>query len=276
MRCRTGRRGSPRTAWRWPISSGSPRASSAGRTGARRGRRRRRCTRTWAGRRWRGADPLGGRAPVHRGGLLPLRQVPLRRAPRRDARGARARGRLPERRAAVPGPAGRADRDPVRGQPAGRHPAAARRARAAPRRDDDPGPGLHQGGVPLAPRRCSSSAGWRPSPSTGPGQGEAEYDLPIRGDWEVPGQAIVDAVAAQPEHRRRSGSASGASASAATTRRVWPAASSRSGPASRSPARTTSASCWDQLPAADPDGVHRAFLQRRRRRPGARPPCSWT
>jgi 2,6-dihydroxypseudooxynicotine hydrolase len=33
----------------------------------------------------------------------------------------------------------------------------------------------------------------------GPGQGEAEYDLPIRGDWEVPGQAIVDAVAAQPD-----------------------------------------------------------------------------
>jgi dipeptidyl aminopeptidase/acylaminoacyl peptidase len=32
----------------------------------------------------------------------------------------------------------------------------------------------------------------------GPGQGEAEYDLPIRGDWEVPGQAFVDAVAAQP------------------------------------------------------------------------------
>jgi 2,6-dihydroxypseudooxynicotine hydrolase len=32
----------------------------------------------------------------------------------------------------------------------------------------------------------------------GPGQGEAEYDLPIRGDWEVPGQAIVDAVAVQP------------------------------------------------------------------------------
>ena len=32
----------------------------------------------------------------------------------------------------------------------------------------------------------------------GPGQGEAEYDLPIRGDWEVPGRAIVDAVSAQP------------------------------------------------------------------------------
>jgi 2,6-dihydroxypseudooxynicotine hydrolase len=33
----------------------------------------------------------------------------------------------------------------------------------------------------------------------GPGQGEAEYDLPIRGDWEVPGQAIVDAVGGQPD-----------------------------------------------------------------------------
>jgi len=26
----------------------------------------------------------------------------------------------------------------------------------------------------------------------GPGQGEAEYDLPIRADWEIPGRAIVD------------------------------------------------------------------------------------
>jgi dienelactone hydrolase len=32
----------------------------------------------------------------------------------------------------------------------------------------------------------------------GPGQGEAEYDLAIRGDWEVPGAAILDAVAALP------------------------------------------------------------------------------
>lgn len=30
----------------------------------------------------------------------------------------------------------------------------------------------------------------------GPGQGEAEYDLPIQGDWEVPGAAILDAVSA--------------------------------------------------------------------------------
>ncbi len=32
----------------------------------------------------------------------------------------------------------------------------------------------------------------------GPGQGEAEYDLAIRPDWEVPGAAIIDAVAALP------------------------------------------------------------------------------
>lgn len=32
----------------------------------------------------------------------------------------------------------------------------------------------------------------------GPGQGEAEYDLAIRGDWEVPGAAIVDYLSAQP------------------------------------------------------------------------------
>ncbi|SNS45185.1 2,6-dihydroxypseudooxynicotine hydrolase [Streptosporangium subroseum] len=33
----------------------------------------------------------------------------------------------------------------------------------------------------------------------GPGQGEAEYDLAIRGDWEVPGAAILDAVSAEPD-----------------------------------------------------------------------------
>jgi hypothetical protein len=57
----------------------------------------------------------------------------------------------------------------------------------------------------------------------GPGQGEAEYDLPIRGDWEAPGAAII-----------------GASASAATTRRAWLAATSGCGPVSRWPAHTRS------------------------------------
>ncbi len=31
----------------------------------------------------------------------------------------------------------------------------------------------------------------------GPGQGEAEYDLAIRGDWEVPGAVIIDRVSAE-------------------------------------------------------------------------------
>ncbi|HXR68507.1 MAG TPA: YqiA/YcfP family alpha/beta fold hydrolase [Dermatophilaceae bacterium] len=33
----------------------------------------------------------------------------------------------------------------------------------------------------------------------GPGQGEAEYDLPIRADWSAPAQAIVEAICALPE-----------------------------------------------------------------------------
>ena len=32
----------------------------------------------------------------------------------------------------------------------------------------------------------------------GPGQGEAEYDLAIRGDWEVPGAAVIDRLSAEP------------------------------------------------------------------------------
>ena len=32
----------------------------------------------------------------------------------------------------------------------------------------------------------------------GPGQGEAEYDLAIRGDWEVPGGAIIDYLITEP------------------------------------------------------------------------------
>jgi dipeptidyl aminopeptidase/acylaminoacyl peptidase len=33
----------------------------------------------------------------------------------------------------------------------------------------------------------------------GPGQGEAEYDLPIRADWEVVGAAILDTLTALPD-----------------------------------------------------------------------------
>lgn len=31
----------------------------------------------------------------------------------------------------------------------------------------------------------------------GPGQGESEYDVPIRGDWEIPGAAILDVLAGE-------------------------------------------------------------------------------
>ena len=33
----------------------------------------------------------------------------------------------------------------------------------------------------------------------GPGQGEAEYDLPIRADWSAPGHAVLDALSGRPE-----------------------------------------------------------------------------
>ncbi|WP_248960150.1 alpha/beta hydrolase family protein [Sphaerisporangium perillae] len=33
----------------------------------------------------------------------------------------------------------------------------------------------------------------------GPGQGEAEYDLPIRGEWSLPGEAMLDALGAEPD-----------------------------------------------------------------------------
>ncbi|MGH8969308.1 MAG: alpha/beta hydrolase family protein [Actinomycetes bacterium] len=33
----------------------------------------------------------------------------------------------------------------------------------------------------------------------GPGQGEAEYDLPIRGDWSAPGAAALDTLGGRPE-----------------------------------------------------------------------------
>ena len=36
-------------------------------------------------------------------------------------------------------------------------------------------------------------------PFDGPGQGEAEYDLPIRGDFEVPVKAVVDYIESRPD-----------------------------------------------------------------------------
>ena len=139
----------------------------------------------------------GGRPPRAGGRLLPLREVPVRPGPRAAARGARRGGALPERRAAAPAPAGRAGRDPVRRLGAGGDPAPSRRARPAPGGGADPRPGLGQGGVPPT-EQLFLDRGLATFSVDGPGQGEAEYDLAIRPDWEVPGAAILDAVSALP------------------------------------------------------------------------------
>jgi dienelactone hydrolase len=78
-----------------------------------------------------------------------------------------------------------------------------------------PGPGPHPV-VILIPGLDSAKEEFRPTEDLflsrglatvsvdGPGQGEAEYDLAIRPDWEVPGAAIIDAVAQLPgvDHSR--------------------------------------------------------------------------
>ena len=73
-----------------------------------------------------------------------------------------------------------------------------------------PSPGPH-GVVILVPGLDSAKEELRPTEQLfcdrglatfvvdGPGQGEAEFDLPIRPDWEVPGAAIIDALEAMPE-----------------------------------------------------------------------------
>ena len=66
----------------------------------------------------------------------------------------------------------------------------------------------------------------------GPGQGEAEYDLPLRGDWAPVAEAVWEAIGTQPD-LDRAGSRCGASASAATTRRARGASATGSEPASR-------------------------------------------
>jgi dienelactone hydrolase len=68
-----------------------------------------------------------------------------------------------------------------------------------------PGPGPHPI-VVLIPGLDSAKEEFRPTEREfldrglatlsidGPGQGEAEYDLAIRPDWEVPGRAVIDAI----------------------------------------------------------------------------------
>ena len=82
----------------------------------------------------------------------------------------------------------------------------------------------------------------------GPGQGEAEYDLPVRADWEKPGAAILDAVtrldAVDPERIALWGVSLGgyyAPRVAASDRRVR-ACVALAGP-------YDFGACWDGLPA---------------------------
>ena len=81
----------------------------------------------------------------------------------------------------------------------------------------------------------------------GPGQGEAQYDFPIRGDYEVPVKAVLDYVETR-AISTASASACGASASAAITRRARRPSRSASRPASRSADRSTSAPPSTRLP----------------------------
>ena len=235
-------------------------------------------------RRARGARPRGARrrphpqrrrAPVDGGDLLPLREVRLRRGLRADAHRARARRALPDDALPQLDPPGRRVEVPLDGAtmvgvlrvPAG----------------DGPHPA-----VLMIPGLDSTKEEFRSTEKTfldrglatfsvdGPGQGEAEYDLPIRGDWSAPGLAFLDALGRPAGASTATGSASGASASAATTRR----ASRRppgtgSGPASRWPARTTSATAGTACRSSPgtPSGSARRSGRTTRR---ARTPRRWT
>ena len=100
----------------------------------------------------------------------------------------------------------------------------------------------------------------------GPGQGEAEYDLPIRPDWEVPGRTFVDALV-RATTSTPTASASGGSASAGTTHPDSPAATS--GSRRRQPMRPLlfrrKLGCASR---SDPRDVHGPVaLDRRGRRP---------
>ncbi len=59
----------------------------------------------------------------------------------------------------------------------------------------------------------------------GPGQGEAEYDLPIQPEYEEPVAAVIDCARDAATTSTPTASASGASASAATTPRAPPRSS---------------------------------------------------
>ncbi|MFC7106086.1 alpha/beta hydrolase family protein [Nonomuraea rubra] len=83
----------------------------------------------------------------------------------------------------------------------------------------------------------------------GPGQGEAEYDLPIRADWSGPGKALLDALAAEPRIDGSRLGVWGVSLGGYYAPRVAAAGGTGSRRAWRWPARTTSATAGAACPS---------------------------
>jgi dipeptidyl aminopeptidase/acylaminoacyl peptidase len=82
----------------------------------------------------------------------------------------------------------------------------------------------------------------------GPGQGEAEYDLPIRGDWSSPGLVLLDALAAQPEIDADRLAVWGVSLGGYYAPRVAAAAGDRIRACVALAGPYNFGDCWDQLP----------------------------
>ena len=129
--------------------------------------------------------------------LLPLRQVLLDPRYPGDAPGSCPCCELLHGCVATPRPTRAQDRDPPGQRPDGRCPAP--RA-AGPHPVVILVPGLDSAKEELRPtEQLFLDRGLATFVVDGPGQGEAEYDLPIRPDWEVPGAAIIDALEELPE-----------------------------------------------------------------------------
>ena len=79
----------------------------------------------------------------------------------------------------------------------------------------------------------------------GPGQGEAQYDFAIRGDYEVPVKAVIDFVGTRGDLDSARDRHVGRVSSAAITRPAPPRSTSASRPASRSAGPFDMGAAWD-------------------------------
>ena len=182
-----------------------------------------------------------------------------------------------DRRAAAPDPPGPADRDPVRGH-------AGWSASCGARRGDGPHPvvvllsGLDSTKEELrSTEETFLDRGLATFSVDGPGQGEAEYDLPIRGDWRRRAEAIMDALGDLPEVDAAGSRVWGVSLGGYYAPRVAAALGDRVTRLRRAGrARTTSATAGRSCRSspARPSGSGPA-RRRRRGRAGSRTPCRW-